>query len=139
LHGGTTGWYWNTTSNTKPPLLGHCLWQKGYLTGGKRQAVIRCHNQSELPQCSIRHTQINPGLCLGLRGGSKSPTRAGITVRPKLARSCWSNTMMGNSLRETGRDRQGEQQKEVCIWLVLSRGFPQQEHPAGCQTLTVTP
>jgi hypothetical protein len=42
-----------------------------------------------------------------------------------LARSCWSDTVMGKSLRKTGteRERDGEQHREVCFWLVLSRGF----------------
>jgi hypothetical protein len=53
--------------------------------------------------------------------------RARITMRPELARSGWLDTMMGKSLRKIGRDRQGKQHKEVCFWLVLSRGFP----PAG--------
>jgi hypothetical protein len=37
--------------------------------------------------------------------------------------------MMEKSLRRTGteRERQGERHREVCFWLVLSRGFP----PAG--------
>jgi hypothetical protein len=56
-------------------------------------------------------------------------------VRPELVRSGWLDIMMGKSLRKIGRARQGEQHKEVCFWLVLSRGFPQQEHPAGHWTL----
>jgi hypothetical protein len=39
-------------------------------------------------------------------------------MRLKLARNCLLNTMMGKSLRETG-----EQHREVCFRLVLSRGF----------------
>jgi hypothetical protein len=53
--------------------------------------------------------------------------RAGIAFRPELARSGWLDTMMGKSLRKIGGDRQGEQHKEVCFWLILIRGFP----PAG--------
>jgi hypothetical protein len=64
-----------------------------------------------------------------------SSPKAGISMRPELARSGWLDTMMGKYHRKIGRDRQGEQHKEVCFWLVLSRGFPQQEHPAGCRTL----
>jgi hypothetical protein len=74
--------------------------------GGKRQKVIRCHNQSGLLQRSMRHTQINPGLGLSPQGGSKSTPRARIAVRPKLARSCWFDTMMGKSLRKTGTERE---------------------------------
>jgi hypothetical protein len=59
-----------------------------------------------------------------------SSPRAGIALRPELARSGWLDTMMGKSLRKTGRDRQGKQHKEVCFWLVLSRGFP----PAGASS-----
>jgi hypothetical protein len=88
----------------KSPLLGQCLWQKGYLTGWKRQKVIRYQNQSGLLQCSIRHTRINPGLCLSLQGGSKSTPRARIAVRPKLARSCWFDTTIGKSLRKIGTE-----------------------------------
>jgi hypothetical protein len=56
-----------------------------------------------------------------------SSPRAGITFRPELARSGWLDTMMGKSLRKIGRDKQGEQHKEVCFWLILIREFP----PAG--------
>jgi hypothetical protein len=70
-------------------------------------------------------------------GREKKHPQSRIAMRPKLARSCWFDTMMGNSLRKIGRDRQGKQCKEVCFWLVLSMGFPQQEHPAGCQIFTV--
>jgi hypothetical protein len=112
-----TRWYWITASDTKPPFLGHCLREKGYLTGGKRQAVVRCHNQSGLPQHSIRCTQINHGLRLGPQGGSKSTPRAGIAMRPKLARSCWSDTMMGNSLRKTGTERETGQAAQGNMFL----------------------
>jgi hypothetical protein len=44
-----------------------------------------------------------------------SSPRAGIALRPELARSGWLDTMMGKSLRKIGRDRQGEQHKEVCF------------------------
>jgi hypothetical protein len=44
-----------------------------------------------------------------------SSPRAGITVRPELARSDRLDTMMGKSLRKIGRDRQREQHKEVCF------------------------
>jgi hypothetical protein len=116
----------------KSPLLGHCLRQKGYLTDGKRQKVVRYHNQSGILQHSVRHTRINAGLSLSLQGGSKSTPRARITMRPKLAGSCWFDTMMGKSLRKTGtkRERQVKQHKEVCFWLVLSGGFP----PAGASS-----
>jgi hypothetical protein len=83
----------------------------------------------------MRHTRINPGLGLSPQEGSMSSPRARITLRPELARSSWLDTMMGKSLRKIGRDRQGKQCKDVFFWLVLSRGFPQQKHPAGCQTL----
>jgi hypothetical protein len=33
-------------------------------------------------------------------------------MRPQLARSGWFNTMMGKSLRKTGRDRHGNQCKK---------------------------
>jgi hypothetical protein len=41
-----------------------------------------------------------------------SSPRAGITLRPELARSGWLDTMAGKSLRKIGRDRQGEQHKK---------------------------
>jgi hypothetical protein len=54
--------------------------------------------------------------------------RAGISMRPELARSGWLDTMMGKSLRKIGRDRQHEQHKKPAymgkeevlerIWLV---------------------
>jgi hypothetical protein len=44
-----------------------------------------------------------------------SSPRAGITLRPELARSGWLDTMKGKSLRKIGRDRQGKQHKEVCL------------------------
>jgi hypothetical protein len=97
---------------------------------GETETVIRCHNQSELHQRNMRHNSINPGLVLGPQGGSRSSPRAGIALRPELARSSWIDTMMGRSLRQTGRDRQGEQHREVCFWLVLSSGFP----PAGASS-----
>jgi hypothetical protein len=102
------------------------------LTGGKRQKVVRYQNQSGLLQHSIRRTQINPWLGLGPQGGSKITPRAKIAMRPKLAWSCWFDTMKGKSIRKTGTEM-GEQRKEVCFWLVLSRGFPQQENPPGHQ------
>jgi hypothetical protein len=57
-----------------------------------------------------------------------SSPRAGITVRPELARSGWCGTMTEKSSRKIGRDRQPEQcKKSACmgkeevlerIWLV---------------------
>jgi hypothetical protein len=44
-----------------------------------------------------------------------SSPRAGIALRPELARSSWLDTMTGKSLRKIGRDRQGKQCKEVCL------------------------
>jgi hypothetical protein len=41
-----------------------------------------------------------------------SSPRAGITLRPELARNGWFNTMMGKSLRKIRRDRQHEQSKK---------------------------
>jgi hypothetical protein len=41
-----------------------------------------------------------------------SSPRAGIALRPELARSGWLDTMIGNSLRKIGRDRQPEQCKK---------------------------
>jgi hypothetical protein len=75
------------------------------LTAGKRQKVIKYQNQSGILQHSIRHTQINPGLSLSHQRGRKRTPRAKITLRPKLARSYWFDTMMGKSLRKIGRDR----------------------------------
>jgi hypothetical protein len=49
-------------------------------------------------------TFLNPGLGLDLQGGSKSTPRARIAVRPKLARSCWFDTMTGKSLRKIGTE-----------------------------------
>jgi hypothetical protein len=93
----------------KSPFLGHCLQQKWYLTGGKRWKIVRYQNQSGLFQCSIKCTQINPGLSLGLQGGSKSTSRAGIAMKPKLARSCWFNTKvpLEDRKRQTGWAAQG--------------------------------
>jgi hypothetical protein len=44
-----------------------------------------------------------------------SSSRAGIALRPELAQSGWLDTLMGKSLRKIGRDRQGEQLKDVCL------------------------
>jgi hypothetical protein len=41
-----------------------------------------------------------------------SSLRAGINMRPELARSGWFNTMTGMSLRKIGRDRHGKQHKK---------------------------
>jgi hypothetical protein len=41
-----------------------------------------------------------------------SSPRAGIALRPELARSGWLDTMMGKSLRKIGRDKQPEQRKK---------------------------
>jgi hypothetical protein len=100
----------------------------------EKTKVIRCQNQSGLPQRSI-------GICSvsAHREGAGNTSRAGISMRPKLARSCWFDTMMGKSLRRTGTERDREKRKEVCFWLVLSRGFPQQEHPARCWRPTAAP
>jgi hypothetical protein len=38
--------------------------------------------------------------------------RAGIDVRPELARSGWCGTVTGKSLRKIGRDKQHEQHKK---------------------------
>jgi hypothetical protein len=91
---------------------------------GNREAVIRCHNQSGLLQFSMRCTQINPGLGLGPQRECMSSPRAGMALRPVLARSILLDTRMEKSLRKIGRNRQGKQLKEVCFWLILSRGFP---------------
>jgi hypothetical protein len=41
-----------------------------------------------------------------------SSPRAGITLRPELARSGLLNSMMGKSLRKIGRNKQPEQHKK---------------------------
>jgi hypothetical protein len=60
----------------------------------------------------MKHTQINPGL---------GRPRAGITMRPKLARSCWFDTMMGKSLRKTGTGRETEQAAQGSLLLASSQ------------------
>jgi hypothetical protein len=65
-------------------------------------------------------------------------------MKPKLARSCWFDTMTGKSLRKTGTERErerdkGEQHREVCFWPVLSRRFPPAGVSAGPQRLTAAP
>jgi hypothetical protein len=52
----------------------------------------------------MRHSQINSRLGLGLQRRGKSTPRARINVRPKLARSCWFDTLMGKSLRKIGTE-----------------------------------
>jgi hypothetical protein len=37
-------------------------------------------------------------------------------MRPELARSGWFNTMMGKSLRKTGRDRHGKRARSLLTW-----------------------
>jgi hypothetical protein len=96
--------------------------------GKEKNGQVPKPNRS--PQRSIRRTQINPRLSLGSQGGSKSTPRARITMKPKLARSCWFDTTTGKSLRNRNRERQGEQHREVCFWLVLRRDFP----PAGASS-----
>jgi hypothetical protein len=49
-------------------------------------------------------------LVSALREGAESIPRAGIAVRPKLARSCWFNIMAGKSLRKTERERERERE-----------------------------
>jgi hypothetical protein len=81
--------------------LGHCLQQKGVFDRWEKiKKIVRCHNQSGLLQRSIRYTHINPGLGLSLQEGSKSTPRGRIAMGPKLARSCWFDTMTGKSLRK---------------------------------------
>jgi hypothetical protein len=70
----------------------------------KTKKIIRYQNQSTLFQCSISHTQINPGLSLGPQGGSKSIPRTRIAMRPKLAGSCWFDAMTGKSLKKIGTE-----------------------------------
>jgi hypothetical protein len=42
------------------------------------------------------------------REGAESTPSAGINLRPKLAESCWSDTVIGKSLRKTGIERDRE-------------------------------
>jgi hypothetical protein len=62
-----------------------------------------------------------------------SPVR--IAMRPKLARSCWSDTMLEKSLRKTETERQARGAAQGS----LLSASPQQEYPPGHQRLTVTP
>jgi hypothetical protein len=88
-----------STLGSLPPAEG------GTNRWGKKNA--RCQNQTGLLQHSIRCTQINPGLILDSQGGSREHPRAPtLTMRSKLARSCWSDTMTGKSLRKTGTERE---------------------------------
>jgi hypothetical protein len=119
-----------TLSATQNLHSSHCLRQKGVLTGGRRQRSLGAKTNQVPLQHSIRHTQINPRFGLRPQGGRTKHPRARIAIRPKLARSCWFDTMMGKSLMKTGTEREMEQHREVCFWLVLSRRFP----PAGASS-----
>jgi hypothetical protein len=46
------------------------------------------------------------------RQGAESIPRAGIAVRLKLAMNCWSDTMMGKSLKKTETEGEREKEKE---------------------------
>jgi hypothetical protein len=59
----------------------------------------------------MRHNQTNLGLSLSPQEGSMSSSRAGITLRPELARSGLLNSMMGKFFRKIG-DRYGKQCKK---------------------------
>jgi hypothetical protein len=74
---------------------------------------------------------------LACREGAEITPRAGIAVRPKLTRSCWSDTIVGKSLKKTERERERERERwgerererlgvhrEICFQLVFTRGFP---------------
>jgi hypothetical protein len=60
----------------------------------------------------MRRTRINLGLGLSPQRGSMSSPRAGITLRPELARSGLFNSMMGKFFRKIERDKQHEQYKK---------------------------
>jgi hypothetical protein len=60
----------------------------------------------------MRRTRINPRLGLNPQGGSMNSPRAGIALRPELARSGLFDTMTGKILRKIGRDKQCEQRKK---------------------------
>jgi hypothetical protein len=80
--------------------LGSLSQEKGTLDGGGgREAVVRCHNQTGLHQCSMRSTRINLGLGLSPQEGSMSSPRAGTA----LARSGLLNSMMGKVFQEDRR------------------------------------
>jgi hypothetical protein len=51
----------------------------------------------------MRHTQSNPGLGLSPQEGSMSSPRAGIALKPELARSGLLNFMMGKVFQEDRR------------------------------------
>jgi hypothetical protein len=70
---------------------------------GGREAVVRCHNQTGLHQCSMRSTQINPELGLSPQEGSMSSPRAGTALRPELARNGLLNSMTGKVFQEDRR------------------------------------
>jgi hypothetical protein len=44
---------------------------EGGIDRWEKMKIVRCQNQSGLPKCGIRHTQINPRLSLGTQGGSR--------------------------------------------------------------------
>jgi hypothetical protein len=89
-----TKWYWNTVSHTKSPLSGRCLQQKGVPTGGGRRRMPGVKTKQASCNVAKGIPKSTPGSVLTLREGSESTPRTGITVRPKLARRCCSNTMM---------------------------------------------
>jgi hypothetical protein len=92
--------------------------RRGYWQVGEEDCQVG--NQTGLLQGSIRPT---PGLVLTHRKGAEIPPRAGINVRPKLVRSCWSVTVTGKSLRMTETEREAWGVAQGSLLLVS----PQQE------------
>jgi hypothetical protein len=95
-----------------------------YLTGRKRWKIIRYQNQSDLLPSSIKHTPINLGTSFSLQGGSKINPQTTFTVRPKLARRCWSDTMTGKSLRKIEQRQVGAAQGSLLLASPLQGLFP---------------
>jgi hypothetical protein len=84
--------------------------------GGKRQKVIRCHNQSGFLQRSIRCTWINTGLRLSHREGAKSPPELELPWDQSWLGAVglipWPESPLG---RQEQKERQGQQCKEVFL------------------------
>jgi hypothetical protein len=67
-----------------------------------------------------------------------SSPKAGITLRPELARSSWLDAMNGKSLRKIGRDRQGEKRRSLLLASPQQGVSPRGSIKQGARYSTVT-
>jgi hypothetical protein len=76
------------------------------LIGGRRRRSLDAETKEASSSIAEGVPKSTSGLVSTCREGAESTPRARITVMPEFVRSCWSDTVLGKSLRKTETERE---------------------------------